>query len=104
MTFFAVSLLKRWVQDLMHQALVLRTVCFMTTNTIRLVDGDSRVGNRHGRIIEIVTILAKAHSFACKQVFNICIVWHMAFQTHPFLCRRVLKFILFNIKCQAGVA
>ena len=105
MTFFAVPLLKRWVQDLMHQALVLSTVCFMTTNTIRLViDGDSRVGIRHSRIIEIVTTLAKTHSFACKQIFIICIVWHMAFQTHLFLCRCVLKFVLFNIKCQAGVA
>ena len=66
MTFFAIPLLKRWVQYLMHQAIVLRTVCFMTTDTIRfVVDGDSRVGIRHSRIVEIVTTLANVRSFGC---------------------------------------
>ena len=104
MTPFTVPFLKRRVQDLVHQALVLSAVCFMAAGAISLVDGDSRVSIRHSWIINVVTTLAKGCAFACKQAFNVCIVWQMAFQTHPFLCRRVLKFVLFNMKRHVRVA
>lgn len=78
MTPFAVPLLKRLVQDPVHQALVLSAVRFMAAGAICLVDGDSGVGIRHSRIIEVMTTLAKACSFICKQAFNVCIVRHMA--------------------------
>jgi hypothetical protein len=104
MTPFTVSFLERRVQDFVHQAPVFRAVCFMAAGAICLVNGDSRVSIRHSRIINVVTTLAKGCTFACKQAFNVCIVWHMAFQTHPLLYRRVLKFVLFNMKRQVRVA
>lgn len=104
MTPFAVCLLKRRVQDPMDQALILSAVRFMAAGAICLVDGDSGVGICHSRIINVMTTLAKGCTFARKQAFNVCIVRHMAFQTHPFFCRRVLKFVFFNMKRQVRVA
>ena len=103
MTLFTLPLLKRRMRDLVDQAFVLGTMCFMTSCAVSAPYLNTVVGLCHGWILEIVTTLAKGRSCVCQQTFNICVVGHMAFQTQSFPGWCVLKCVPLQIGLQVRV-